>query len=143
MMCRLLKLLAEALIDQRYVVDVVNDGEAAWQQVKVLQRLDTAGYDAPQTGWCQPLPTTALSWSWYTYLMLTARDTTTDKVAGLDADDYVVKPIELQELLVGFEPCCAEKFFVISDSSVGSLHLDPSIYEVTYENHPTLDSQRV
>ena len=28
--------LAEALIDQRYVVDVVNDGEAAWQQVKAL-----------------------------------------------------------------------------------------------------------
>jgi len=36
-------------------------------------------------------------------LMLTARDTTTDKVAGLDG---FVKPIELQEYLLGFEPCC-------------------------------------
>lgn len=33
-------------------------------------------------------------------LMLTARDTTTDKVIGLDAgaDDYLVKPFELEEL---------------------------------------------
>jgi len=35
-------------------------------------------------------------------LMLTARDTT-DKVTGLDAgaDDYLVKPIELQNYLLG------------------------------------------
>jgi len=36
--------LAEALIDQRYVVDVVNDGEAAWQQANVLLM---TSYDAP------------------------------------------------------------------------------------------------
>jgi two-component system OmpR family response regulator len=34
-------------------------------------------------------------------LMLTAKDTSTDKVMGLDAgaDDYVVKPFDLQELM--------------------------------------------
>jgi len=34
-------------------------------------------------------------------LMLTARDTTADKVQGLDAgaDDYLVKPVDLDELL--------------------------------------------
>jgi two-component system, OmpR family, response regulator QseB len=46
---------------------------------------------------CQQLRT-----SGYTgfVLMLTARDTTTDKVVGLDAgaDDYLVKPFELEEL---------------------------------------------
>jgi DNA-binding response OmpR family regulator len=33
-------------------------------------------------------------------LMLTAKDTTTDKVIGLDAgaDDYLIKPFELEEL---------------------------------------------
>jgi two-component system, OmpR family, response regulator QseB len=33
-------------------------------------------------------------------LMLTAKDTTTDKVVGLDAgaDDYLVKPFKLEEL---------------------------------------------
>jgi len=47
-------------------------------------------------------------------LMLTARDTT-DKVTGLDAgaDDYLVKPIELQNYLLGLEPCCAEEFSVL------------------------------
>ena len=28
--------IADALIEQRYVVDVVNDGEAAWQQFNSL-----------------------------------------------------------------------------------------------------------
>lgn len=33
-------------------------------------------------------------------LVLTSRDTTTDKIIGLDAgaDDYLVKPFELEEL---------------------------------------------
>ena len=38
-------------------------------------------------------------------LMLTAKDTTLDKVTGLDAgaDDYLVKPVDLVELLAGCE----------------------------------------
>jgi len=49
------------------------------------------------TGWCQPLPATALSWHGYTCPHADC-PTLPDKVAGLDAefDDYVVKPIELQ-----------------------------------------------
>lgn len=59
--------IAEALIEQRYVVDVVNDGEAAWQQfnslghdlivtdmmlpkldgVSLCQRLRSHGYGVP------------------------------------------------------------------------------------------------
>jgi DNA-binding response OmpR family regulator len=33
---RLAETLAEALTDQRYVVDIVTDGEAGWQQAKSL-----------------------------------------------------------------------------------------------------------
>ena len=93
--------LAEALIDQRYVVDVVNDGEAAWQQVKALAYdvivLDVMLPKLDGVSLCQRLRSTGHD---IPILMLTARDTTIDKVTGLDAgaDDYVVKPIELQEL---------------------------------------------
>src|SRR4028119_1019358 len=85
--------LAEALIDQRYVVDVVHDGEAAWQQVKVLAYdlilLDVMLPNLDGVSLCQRLRFHGYG---LPILMLTARDTTTDKVAGLDAgaDDYVV-----------------------------------------------------
>ncbi len=132
--------LAQALIDQRYVVDVVNDGEAAWQQVNTLvydlivmdmvlpkldgvslcKRLRSHGYGIP-------------------ILMLTALDTTADKVAGLDAgaDDYVVKPVDLQELLARI------RALLRRGSSPSppvlewdNLLLNPSTFEVTYENQP-------
>ena len=40
-------------------------------------------------------------------LILTARDTLTDKIAGLDvgADDYLVKPFALEEYTPVSEPC--------------------------------------
>lgn len=129
--------LAEALIDQRYVVDVVNDGEAAWQQVKALAYdlilLDMMLPKLDGIGLCQRLRSHGYS---IPILMLTARDTTTDKVSGLDAgaDDYVVKPIDLQELFARIRALLRRGN---SPSSPilewGSLHLDPSTYEVTYD----------
>jgi len=129
--------LAEALIDQRYVVDVVNDGEAAWQQVKALAYdlilLDMMLPKLDGVGLCQRLRSHGYG---IPILMLTARDTTTDKVTGLDAgaDDYVVKPIDLQELFARIRALLRRGN---SPSSPilewGSLHLDPSTYEVTYD----------
>jgi DNA-binding response OmpR family regulator len=94
--------LTEALTVQRYVVDSVRDGESAWEKVQILaydlilmditlprldgirlcKRLRDRGYASP-------------------VLMLTARDTSLDKVIGLDAgaDAYMVKPFNLPELL--------------------------------------------
>jgi len=129
--------LAEALIDQRYVVDVVNDGEAAWQQVKALAYdlilLDMMLPKLDGVGLCQRLRSHGYG---IPILMLTARDTTTDKVTGLDAgaDDYVVKPIDLQESFARIRALLRRGN---SPSSPilewGSLHLDPSTYEVTYD----------
>lgn len=130
--------LATALIDQRYVVDVVNDGEAAWQQINTLtydlilmdmvlpqldgvslcQRLRSHGYGIP-------------------ILMLTGLDTITDKINGLDAgaDDYVVKPIDLQELFARIRALLRRGNSVLTPTlEWGNLHLDPSTFEVTYQN---------
>ncbi|MHA1544021.1 MAG: response regulator transcription factor, partial [Alphaproteobacteria bacterium] len=91
-----------SLEDAGYAVDVVGDGEEAhfmgetepydaiildlglpvMDGVSVLEKWRSAGLTMP-------------------VLILTARDTWTDKVAGLDAgaDDYLTKPFKIEELL--------------------------------------------
>jgi two-component system, OmpR family, response regulator len=97
----LLRSLAKALREEGYAVDTAEDGEDGLYKAKetaynaivldvMLPRLD---------GWTvlerlRQLKTTPV-------LMLTARDATADRVRGLDlgADDYLVKPFDVPELL--------------------------------------------
>ena len=61
-------------------------------------------------------------------LMLTARDTLGDKVAGLDAgaDDYIVKPFEVAELLARMRALLRRGVSSPSVLQVGDLTLDPA-----------------
>jgi DNA-binding response OmpR family regulator len=67
--------------------------------------------------------------------MVTARDTSSDKVVGLDsgADDYMVKPLDLQELLARIRALLRRGS--TSGPPIlewGNLQLDPATYEVSY-----------
>lgn len=94
--------LTEALTDEGHVVDWVTDGEMGWIQATDLTYdimvLDVMLPKINGIHLCRRLRETGQQ---LPILMLTARDTNTDKVAGLDAgaDDYVVKPFDLLELL--------------------------------------------
>ncbi|KAM3095131.1 response regulator transcription factor [Phormidesmis sp. 146-35] len=96
------ELLEEVLTDQHYVVDIAGDGHEAWDYVKTfdydLLMLDVTLPKLDGINLCHQLRSQKYHMP---ILMLTARDTTTDQVAGLDAgaDDYVAKPYKLQELL--------------------------------------------
>ena len=93
--------LVRALRDEGYAVDLANDGEDGFFNAK------NTDYDAVildvmmprMDGWevikqLRKIKRTPV-------LMLTARDQSRDRVKGLDsgADDYVVKPFDLPELL--------------------------------------------
>jgi two-component system OmpR family response regulator len=68
---------------------------------------------------------------WTPVLMLTARDSVEDRVAGLDggADDYVIKPVSFDELLARLRALmrrgAGEKPTVLS---AGDLRLDPAAH---------------
>lgn len=93
--------LATALREEQYAVDLAADGEEGLH--KALENAyDVIVLDVMMpklNGWevlarLRPALTTPV-------LMLTARDTPPDRVKGLDhgADDYLVKPFDLDELL--------------------------------------------
>src|ERR671939_611002 len=71
---------------------------------------------------------------WAPVLMLTARDSVDDRVAGLDsgADDYLVKPFSFAELLARLRAIArrgdTERPTVLA---VGNLRLDPATHRVS------------
>ena len=98
----LARALAQGLRDERYVVDVADDGEhglwAAQSGEHDLLVLDLQLPRLPGLEVCRQLRQHGCR---LPILMLTARDTTADIVTGLDAgaNDYLVKPFAFAELL--------------------------------------------
>lgn len=98
---RLLRSLAKALREESYAVDTASDGEEGLFKAEsseynvIILDVMMPGID----GW-QVLDQLRKH-KRTPVLMLTARDTSPDRVRGLDlgADDYLVKPFDLPELL--------------------------------------------
>lgn len=103
-------ILQEALVSQHYVVEMAADGEEGWQLVEAFE------YDVILLDWMLPrLDGIAFlkrlrgeeSYRWPSLnrrtpvLLMTAQVESADKVTGLDAgaDDYLVKPFDINELL--------------------------------------------
>lgn len=94
--------LHAALSQAGHIVDAIEDGETA--QWLISQK----NYDLLILDWMLPKVSGVSLCQQYRrtgktapVLMLTAKDTTIDKVTGLDAgaDDYLVKPVDVVELL--------------------------------------------
>jgi len=137
---RIASLLAEALTNIHYAVDVAADGQAGWEMMMVftydLLLLDVMLPKIDGISLCQQLRTHSYS---IPILLLTAKDASTDKVIGLDAgaDDYVVKPFNLQELLARIRALLRRGSSSLSPNlEWGDLHLNPNTYSVTYGEHP-------
>jgi len=97
-------ILAKTLRRAGLEIDVKHDGNAAWEHLRSSQDATLAiidwmmpGLDGPEL--CRRIrrePSLANTY----VILLTGRDSRTDVVAGLDAgaDDYIVKPCDLDEL---------------------------------------------
>lgn len=99
---RIARFVAQGLREQTYAVDVTGDGKDA------LYKLSINDYDAiildvmiPGCDGFEVCRELRAAGSTVPVLMLTARDAVEDRVAGLDngADDYLIKPFEVAELL--------------------------------------------
>jgi DNA-binding response OmpR family regulator len=133
---------AEALEDSGYVVDVAHDGEAGWYQaIETEYAIILLDFMLPKLdgiGLCQRLRARGCT---IPIIMLTARDASTDKVLGLDAgaDDYLIKPVDLPELLARLRAVLRRGQTTPTPLlSWGDLYLHPSNHEVTYAHQPVL-----
>ena len=137
---RLTDSLAEILVAQRYTVDLALDGEAGWHQISVIAYdlilMDVTLPKLDGIGLCGRMRDRGIATP---VLMLTARDTSSDKIMGLDAgaDAYMVKPFHLEELLAQVRALLRRGQTSFTPVlSWGLLTLDPSSYEVSYSRTP-------
>lgn len=134
------KVLTRTLKAHHYIIDTVKDGEMGWTYgstfeydlivmdvvlpkldgISLCKRFRAEGYATP-------------------ILLLTAQDTNTAKVQGLDAgaDDYVVKPFDQAELIARIRALLrrgsTNPFPLLT---WGDLMLNPSTCEVSYKGQP-------
>jgi len=132
-----IKMFTQTLKAQHYIIDAVKDGEMGWTYgstfeydlmvmdivlpkldgISLCKRFRAEGYVTP-------------------ILLLTAQDTSTARVQGLDAgaDDYVVKPFDQAELAARIRALLrrssANPFPLLT---WGDLMLNPSTCEVSYK----------
>ena len=129
--------LSDSLTAQHYTVDRVTDGEMAWLQMRSLPYdltlMDITLPKLDGLSLCQRMRLHGVN---SPVLMLTARDTSADKVLGLDAgaDAYMVKPFDLSELLAQIRALLRREHSSRADwLKWGGLRLNPTTYEANYQ----------
>ena len=130
------KAVVEAPNDAAYAVDWVEDGDQAIGAVR-LQAYDVVLLDLglPRKSGFDVLAALRAAKNDVPILIVTARDALEDRVRGLDlgADDYVVKPFEVRELLARMRAVQRRKEGTASPLlSNGSLTLDPATHEASF-----------
>ena len=132
--------LANHLIRQRYAVDIASDGEEAWEYITLFNYelivLDVMLPKLDGIGLCKKLRNHDYSMP---VLMLTACDRSTDIVEGLNAgaDDYLVKPFNLDELTARIHALLRrEGQGLPSILEQGGLSFNPNNLEVIYDEKP-------
>lgn len=130
----------QALTREGYTVDWVKDGASALHAL-LSEVFDLAILDLglPRLDGLALLRRLRESGSALPVLILTARDATEDRIAGLDAgaDDYLIKPFDLSELKARLRALLrrsAGRARVMIEHA--GIRLDPTTQQVTYKAEP-------
>ncbi|WP_024872273.1 response regulator transcription factor [Tolumonas lignilytica] len=128
-----------ALKDAKYAVDWVRDGLMAINTLE-CQTYDLVLLDLglPKKDGFEVLKTIRDRGNEVSLLIMTARDATQDRIRGLDlgADDYIVKPFEIGELLARMRAVSRRKGGTARPVLTnGVITLDPATHEATVNDH--------
>ncbi len=136
----IISLLTKSLTAHRYVVDAVRDGEMGWVYGSTFEYdlivMDLMLPKVDGMTLCQRFRAEEYT---IPIVLLTAQDSSTAKIQGLNAgaDDYVIKPFDVEELIARIRAllrrCSANPSLLMS---WGDLLLDPVACEVTYSGQP-------
>lgn len=138
--------LRQALRDASYAVDWVSDGVSATEAVET-EEYDLVILDLglPQRDGLDVLRMMRGRSDHTSVLIVTARDTIEDRILGLDmgADDYLVKPFEVAELLARMRAVIRRRGGVAAPLlTSGALSLDPVTREATFRDRSSRLSAR-
>jgi DNA-binding response OmpR family regulator len=138
--------LRNALRQSGYAVDLVRDGRAA-DGTLATERFDAVLLDLglPLRDGMDVLRAMRARGDLTPVIVLTARDELSSRVQGLDAgaDDYIVKPFELDELLARIRAIVRRQSGRAEPLlRAGSVTLDPSARQVTHAGTPVPLSAR-
>jgi len=138
--------LATGLRQAGFAVDWLKDGDSADAALQ-SETFDLAVLDLglPKQSGMQVLKRLRGRGSAMPALILTARDATSDKIAGLDggADDYLVKPVDLDELAARIRALLRRAAGrAAPELRHGRLVLDPAAHRVLQDGQPVELSAR-
>jgi DNA-binding response OmpR family regulator len=141
---RLGRLLSRLLGDDRHVVELATDGRSGLELAEDAPGIDAVILDIglPDISGLDVAKRLRASGSTIPILMLTARDTVNDRVAGLDsgADDYLVKPFAYEELAARIRALVRRSGANVHREGArlisGSIELDDGLRRVTVEGRP-------
>lgn len=132
---RIARFVAKGLREQANAVDVVGDGDEASYKLSindydaVILDVMIPGRDGFQV--CRDLRSAGVA---APVIMLTARDTVQDRITGLDsgADDYLIKPFAVAELLARLRALLRRGHTVRPDTiTIADLVLDTGAQQAT------------